>query len=180
MGKSAWTESNIALLRELWAENKLSASQISAQLGCGISRNAVLGQVHRLGLESHQKPFVKGGKRRQEQRQRKIRKPREWKPPAPPPVRVIEIPPLNIGFFDLEPSHCRYPANEDNPFLFCGHTKQADSSYCPHHHRLCHTTPEKRQPSALLIRSRRKMFAAAPLVAGGGTDESAEFTEVAA
>jgi GcrA cell cycle regulator len=41
-----WTDERVDLLRRLWSEG-LSASQIAAQLG-GVSRNAVIGKVHRL------------------------------------------------------------------------------------------------------------------------------------
>ena len=43
-----WSEERVELLTKLWAEG-LSASQIAARLG-GVSRNAVIGKVHRLGL----------------------------------------------------------------------------------------------------------------------------------
>ena len=43
-----WTDERVELLKNLWAEG-LSASQIAAELG-GITRNAVIGKVHRLGL----------------------------------------------------------------------------------------------------------------------------------
>lgn len=43
-----WTEERIERLKTLWADG-LSASQIAARLG-GITRNAVIGKVHRLGL----------------------------------------------------------------------------------------------------------------------------------
>ena len=43
-----WTDERVELLRKLWSEG-LSASQIAAQLG-GVSRNAVIGKVHRLKL----------------------------------------------------------------------------------------------------------------------------------
>ena len=46
---TSWTEARMALLRQLWADN-LSATQIAEQLGGGITRNAVIGKVHRLGL----------------------------------------------------------------------------------------------------------------------------------
>ena len=45
-----WNDERVELLRKLWAEG-LSASQIAAQLG-GVSRNAVIGKVHRLKLSS--------------------------------------------------------------------------------------------------------------------------------
>ena len=41
-----WTDERVELLRKLWSEG-LSASQIAAQLG-GVTRNAVIGKVHRL------------------------------------------------------------------------------------------------------------------------------------
>ena len=43
-----WTEERNELLKKLWADG-LSASQIAGRLG-GITRNAVIGKVHRLGL----------------------------------------------------------------------------------------------------------------------------------
>lgn len=43
-----WTDERVDQLRKLWTEG-LSASQIAAQLG-GVSRNAVIGKVHRLKL----------------------------------------------------------------------------------------------------------------------------------
>ena len=45
-----WTEDRVETLRKLWADG-LSASQIAAQLG-SVSRNAVIGKVHRLKLSS--------------------------------------------------------------------------------------------------------------------------------
>ncbi|MEG9861308.1 MAG: GcrA family cell cycle regulator [Parvularculales bacterium] len=44
----SWTEERVETLKELWATG-LSASQIARQMG-GITRNAVIGKVHRLGL----------------------------------------------------------------------------------------------------------------------------------
>jgi GcrA cell cycle regulator len=43
-----WTDERVELLRKLWSEG-LSASQIAAQLG-SVTRNAVIGKVHRLKL----------------------------------------------------------------------------------------------------------------------------------
>ena len=45
-----WTDERVELLKKLWSEG-LSASQIAAQLG-GVSRNAVIGKVHRLKLSA--------------------------------------------------------------------------------------------------------------------------------
>ena len=43
-----WTDERVELLKKLWLDG-LSASQIAKQLG-GVTRNAVIGKVHRLGL----------------------------------------------------------------------------------------------------------------------------------
>lgn len=48
-----WTDERVERLKKLWADG-LSASQIAAQLG-GVSRNAVIGKVHRLNLPGRAK-----------------------------------------------------------------------------------------------------------------------------
>lgn len=48
-----WTDERVEKLKRLWSEG-LSASQIAAQLG-GVSRNAVIGKVHRLSLPGRAK-----------------------------------------------------------------------------------------------------------------------------
>lgn len=48
-----WTDERVELLKKLWADG-LSASQIAAELG-GVTRNAVIGKVHRLGLSGRAK-----------------------------------------------------------------------------------------------------------------------------
>ena len=50
----AWTEDRVEVLKKLWAEGH-SASQIAKQLG-GVTRNAVIGKVHRLGLSGRATP----------------------------------------------------------------------------------------------------------------------------
>ena len=55
----AWTDERIAQLKAGWEGGK-TASQIAEQLGEGVTRNAVIGKAHRLGLESRPSP-VKAG-----------------------------------------------------------------------------------------------------------------------
>ena len=47
--EKVWNEERIEELKKLWAE-KLSASEIATKLGAGLTRNAVIGKLHRLGL----------------------------------------------------------------------------------------------------------------------------------
>ncbi len=50
-----WTDERVELLKKLWLEG-LSASQIASKLGDGVTRNAVIGKVHRLKLSGRTKP----------------------------------------------------------------------------------------------------------------------------
>jgi GcrA cell cycle regulator len=54
----SWTEERIDRLKAMWTKGS-TASQIAEELG-GVSRNAVIGKAHRLGLESRPSP-VKAG-----------------------------------------------------------------------------------------------------------------------
>ena len=51
---NGWTDDRVTLLKKLWTDG-LSASQIAKQLG-GVTRNAVIGKVHRLGLAGRAAP----------------------------------------------------------------------------------------------------------------------------
>ena len=50
----SWTDERIATLKKMW-EGGATASQIADELG-GVSRNAVIGKAHRLGLKSRPSP----------------------------------------------------------------------------------------------------------------------------
>ncbi len=57
----AWTEERVEILKSLWMKG-LTASQIAAELGEGVTRNAVIGKVHRLKLAARAKPATSGGR----------------------------------------------------------------------------------------------------------------------
>jgi GcrA cell cycle regulator len=50
----SWTDERIERLKQLWSQG-VTASQIADELG-GVSRNAVIGKAHRLGLQSRPSP----------------------------------------------------------------------------------------------------------------------------
>ena len=52
---TGWTDERVETLKKLWMEG-LSASQIAGELGQGVTRNAVIGKVHRLKLSARAKP----------------------------------------------------------------------------------------------------------------------------
>jgi GcrA cell cycle regulator len=51
----SWTDERIELLRKLWLDG-MSASRIASELANGLTRNAVIGKVYRLGLSGRAKP----------------------------------------------------------------------------------------------------------------------------
>ena len=58
----SWTNERVELLKKLWGDG-LSASQIAGELG-GVTRNAVIGKVHRLGLSGRAKSTSSSSKPR--------------------------------------------------------------------------------------------------------------------
>src|SRR5690349_2701089 len=73
----SWTEERIDRLKSMWADGA-TASQIADELG-GVSRNAVIGKAHRLGLEARPSPVKPG-----EEKERPA--PAAAAAPAPRPV----------------------------------------------------------------------------------------------
>ncbi|VXC73685.1 GcrA family cell cycle regulator [Sphingomonas sp. AX6] len=80
----SWTDERIDTLRKMW-ESGNTASQIAEQLG-GISRNAVIGKAHRLGLQSRPSP-VKAGEPKAKAAA-KTAKPAETSSPPPSAAKV--------------------------------------------------------------------------------------------
>ena len=66
----SWTEERIERLKKMWHDGA-TASQIAEELG-GVSRNAVIGKAHRLGLEQRPSP-VKAGEEKEAQEARRRR-----------------------------------------------------------------------------------------------------------
>lgn len=84
----SWTEERIATLTKMW-EGGATASQIADELG-GVSRNAVIGKAHRLGLKSRPSPVkaVEKAKKKAASSKKKAAAPAvKAKTPAAPPVR---------------------------------------------------------------------------------------------
>ena len=152
-----WSSERIEQLRALWRDG-LSASQIAAVLG-GITRNAVIGKAHRLGLTGRPSPIknrIAG-----QARPRPVRRPRAERVPAqrPPavaatPVRRVEpaLPPLELEdmpgatILTLTDRICKWPIGDprDPDFHFCGRVSAEGLPYCTDHARRAYQPPAKR------------------------------------
>ncbi|WP_228243314.1 GcrA family cell cycle regulator [Porphyrobacter sp. GA68] len=87
----SWTEERIAKLKSLW-ESGATASQISDALG-GVSRNAVIGKAHRLGLKARPSP-VKSGAAKAKQPAKNTEPASEAAVETTPAVRPVKTPPV--------------------------------------------------------------------------------------
>lgn len=164
-----WTEDRIEKLTQLWAEG-LSASQIAAELG-GVSRNAVIGKVHRLGLASRKTTRTAVGRRSVWSDSDKTvarpiaaravapimrsnaavaRKVKELPAIAQPAAEIIPIFP-RVTLMELGPSTCRWPIGDpmSADFRFCGAKTENGATYCGYHACLAY------QPRGTQDRQRR-------------------------
>ena len=126
----AWTEDRVDTLKTLWNEG-LSASQIAGRLG-GVTRNAVIGKVHRLGLSGRATPA----------------KPKAMKPapeapapaPARPPEPSVPMDPATFGLgrptvSSIGANECKWPIGDPaaEDFHFCGQGAAGGKPYCAYH-----------------------------------------------
>ena len=144
----AWTDERIAQLKAGW-EGGMTASQIAEQLGEGVTRNAVIGKAHRLGLESRPSP-VKAGEEAETAAAGSCRRgrgagagtggsarPRSRASPRarPPKSRCAAARRAKTSLLDLNEKICKWPIGHpgDADFHFCGKPSQAGFPYCTEH-----------------------------------------------
>lgn len=142
----AWTDERIAQLKAGW-EGGMTASQIAEQLGEGVTRNAVIGKAHRLGLESRPSP-VKASEDAEAAPAAPVAAaaapaPAPAAAPAPVPAaaRPVAKKPARTGkaaktsLLDLNEKICKWPIGHpgDADFHFCGKASQAGFPYCTEH-----------------------------------------------
>ena len=151
----SWTDARVAKLTELWTGGH-SATAIAAKLG-QVTRNAVIGKVHRLGLTGRASRVHQGRRapasvfpaRTVGQKRRRNRaQVRTARPPRSSQVRKNAHPELGpapvqlVTVETLAADSCRWPEGDPklSGFHFCGRIKHPGSvPYCAHHaSRACH------------------------------------------
>ena len=161
----SWTDERVELLKKLWTDG-LSASQIAAQMG-GVTRNAVIGKVHRLSLSGRARP-ASSTPRPRKMRQPSMHRPRTFvngntvmkthaqpaprRLPAPVPIEDIVVPiSLNISLLALTEAMCKWPIGDPGAeqFHFCGHKNWNSLPYCEYHSRLAYQPAERRRDRRL-------------------------------
>ena len=162
----------LRLLKKLWGEG-LSASQIAGRLG-GVTRNAVIGKVHRLGLSGR---ATTSRMKTPPARVRACRLPSAWREaalsqptgnpafralyqpeaePYVPPVEELVIPLAERKTIQtLTECSCRWPIGDPQmaDFHFCGKNKVPGLPYCEFHARRAFQPPQARRRERELGRS---------------------------
>jgi len=162
-----WTDDRVDLLKRLWSDG-LSASQIAAELG-GISRNSVIGKVHRLGLSGRAKSPSASVPRQRKPRSQgtlmRIGRPsirgntalaalHSYEPePEPEPEVTENVIPIwqRCSILELTEGKCRWPIGDpsSSEFFFCGGKAIEGLPYCGYHSRIAY------QPATDRRRDRR-------------------------
>ncbi len=164
----SWTDERVEMLRKLWLEG-LSASQIASELSNGITRNAVIGKVHRLGLSGRAKaPAPSSSRPRPASKPVRAPAPRQHAPmvrgnlayalaprvmeaPPQPKARLEEVViPMSerVTIMDLRESMCRWPMGDPATpdFRYCGGDAPiGEGPYCKFHARVAYQPAQDRR-----------------------------------
>ena len=109
-----WTDDKIKNLKKLWLKGATTA-EIAKKLG--LSKNSIIGKVHRLNLETRPSPI---------------------KPKQKAPSKKVVAPAhkhQKIGIMELKLNTCRWPIGDptDEDFHFCGKNTVMGKPYCAEH-----------------------------------------------
>lgn len=139
-----WTEERIELLQRLWGQG-YSASQIANQLQ-GVTRNAVIGKIHRLNKRSEAKAarvrtgvFAAPVARRRPGPEARRFTPPDWAfRPHQRPILAEE--PGLATCSTLAAHMCRWPIGDPDTsdFTFCGRPQDGGRPYCEGHARVAY------------------------------------------
>jgi len=125
-----WTETRKATAKQRWLEGK-SATEIAMELG-GVSRNAVIGMIHRSSMQ-RSRPTPARTPRPRIPRARKVNKVRHAEKPA-------RVEPLNVPFLDTGPGMCSAVTDTTQwEQRCCGHPVDARGTYCAAHRAIFYT-----------------------------------------
>ena len=166
----SWTDERVELLRKLWLDG-LSASRIATELAGGVTRNAVIGKVHRLGLSGREKTAaIVGTSRLRAKAQQPSSRPEIPSPHVPDlvvrgntalAVQTQAVPLVhrtskdvvvslteNVTIMDLRDTMCRWPVGDptSSEFRYCGSkAPSGEGPYCTLHSRMAYQPVQDRR-----------------------------------
>ena len=167
MAVLTWSHNRVEQLKKLW-EAGLSASQIAAELG-NVSRNAVIGKVHRLGLSGRAKSLSSAAppQRKAHPAQQMMRVTRPIAAALaqalevevePDPVTSDNVVPMSqrLSLLELNEATCHWPIGDPSSpdFFFCGGKALTGLPYCARHARVAYQPPANLRRQMLTRRNR--------------------------
>ncbi len=148
----AWTDEMIDGLRKMWKQG-LTTNEIAKQLG--VSKNSIVGKVHRLNLTARPSPIKK-----KEDASPDSQKTAQESTDTKTVVKKITINPVEIKttmpaagkdsgclkLTDLDNHTCRWPMGDprDDNFCFCGKKVRSGQTYCEEHSAIAYVKPVKK------------------------------------
>lgn len=174
----SWTDERVDLLKKLWSEG-LSASQIAGELG-GVTRNAVIGKVHRLGLSGRAKAPQPQAARPKKPvarpatttirpagaaptsvgntalKSETVPAPRPQVAPHPQIVSLSDEPLIsNASVLQINEQTCKWPIGDPNAdgFHFCARRSEVGIPYCGYHARIAYQPVSDRRRDRRFLRA---------------------------
>ena len=157
----AWTEKMVEDLKIMWKQG-LTTGEIGKRLG--VSKNSIVGKVHRLQLDARPSPIKKKEEEPQvteeiqvkdtpakNKTDKKVSEPESKAPEKTAPIiaPVAAVEKKNNGYVrltDLDNHTCRWPIGDpkDENFHFCGKKVRIGQTYCEEHAALAYVKPTKK------------------------------------
>jgi GcrA cell cycle regulator len=154
MSIETWTPERVEQLRN-FVVNGLTCSQIAAEIG--VTRNAVIGKIHRLGLSPGRPaaaPARSSPPRARRPRfspQRQLLRLIHAEAPSMPDGTAFASAPVDsvqpCSLVDITPDKCRWPVGDPAAadFAFCGNEAIKGFSYCAGHARMAYRGTARRR-----------------------------------
>ena len=124
---SVWDEKQLVKLKKLWDEG-LPITKIGLELG--VSRNAIAGKAHRLGLPKRNSPISKSGEPRKNKSISNFETSKEL------PLKIL------LREVEWSRNRCCWPLGDPKlpGFSFCGTSIMPGRPYCEEHSNLAYTS----------------------------------------
>ena len=149
----AWTEEMIDNLKQMWKEG-LTTNEIAKRLG--VSKNSIVGKVHRLNLKARPSPIKK---KEENTTSEPVVTKEEASKQSTKSVKKIVVTPVNMScdhtkkkdsclkLTELDNHTCRWPIGDpkDDNFCFCGKNVRSGQTYCEEHSAVAYVKPVKKE-----------------------------------
>jgi GcrA cell cycle regulator len=178
-----WTTERIELLKTHF-DAGLSCEQIARRIG--VSRNAVIGKLNRLGMSRLKSVIVRRAIQRERKATARLRGPRSVQHKVLTTLRTEPSVPIEealipsdqrCSLLDLTEIKCRWPIGEPGSasFCFCGNEQAMGMPYCAVHARMAYRPAAKRTARALpwSEEGRPRPYGRAAVGAGGDSTRTA-------